>query len=674
MVERCSNGVAFLVLEPEPSVRTGIRVDIFEGDNPSTIIARLPLTWGRKWTDPLKGTGSGEFWVHALDETLAANPGILDYGNIARFSLDEVYRFAIQIEKLDRVQVKAGGDVERTIKVSGRGVLSKLEEVVAYPAGGLAGDPVREFADATPGEILGTLFDEAQARGALTGLTRSFTDSLDSNNAPHEATLTLSERAGTSVLRIADRLAELASDVYMTPNGDLKLVNSRGIDRSQQLANAGPIILQPADNLTELTRSESGSIRNVLLIETPAGFLERSRGASVTAHGHREAFLSLGNISDGDAVDRASEAVFAKSADPAAEIGAAVLDKEGARPYVDWKPGDWVLAPNDDDELERLRVRALTVSETAEGQPIFTPDLATITEELEQRLERWLAAMSKGTVGGTAGEVAEPVQAPVEVVEAIDAGLGDHLAAQPHFDELSDLADTDITGLTDDDILRYDSADGAWEPEALELDALDDVDLTTAPTDGQVLKYDDATGLWKPATDLTGGGGGGGGGLKNHALGRGYTASPDHVDGAAAALLPGAADWQTPRHLTDGYYPDAAVGSFDRNGCISWENTSPVVTFDFGDDVTVSEVIMAGVATGSGIVTPDGYTIESSPDNSTWTTRDSRTGLTGGSSGARYRWLIVSEVSDITARYWRITFEPGGAWTAVGEIEIRGPA
>lgn len=504
MVQRCSNGVAFLVLEPEPSVRTGIRVDIFEGDNPLSLIARLPLTWGRRWTDPLKGTGSGEFWIHADDETLAANPGLLAYGNIARFSLDESYRFAIQIEHLDRVQVEADGDVSRTIKVSGRGVLSKLEEAVLYPDGGLAGNPIRTFTDANADDLLGVAFDEAQTRGALAGLTRDFTASADSNNAPYDVTLTVEERAGVSVLRIGERLGELAGDLYMTPAGVLKFVNQRGVDRSQQLPNAGPVILRPADNLEELTRSEDGQVRNLLLIETPGGFLERTEGGSVSTYGRREAFLSLGNISDGDAIDRAASSVFASSADPAAEIGTRVLDKDGVRPYVDWGVGDWVLAPDEDGELERHRVRALTVSEDDEGEPQFVPELATITEELETRLERWLAAMEKGTVGGTAAGVAEPVKAPVEVVDAIDAGLGDHLAAQPHHDELADLVDTDLTGVQTNDLLEYDGAD--WVPvdptEALagllDLDELADVNVPGAGVGDMV--YQNDSGLWVVVT------------------------------------------------------------------------------------------------------------------------------------------------------------------------------
>lgn len=498
MVQRCSNEAPFLVLEPEPSVRTGIRVDIFDGADPNTLLAVLPDTWARSWTDPLKGPGSGTFKVYASNEKLLENPDLLAYGNIARFSLDEVYRFAITIEKKHRVQVGPAEDASQVLTVAGRGVLAKLEEAQVYLSGGLTGDAERTFDEVGAGPVILDLVGEAQARSALSGITTDFTDAVDSNNAPWDIPLEITERAGTDLLRVALRHAEAWVDINMTPDLTLQYFNMLGIDRSVQYPSVGPVILQPADNIVELARDESGSIRNVLLIETPAGFLERTEAASVTAHRRREAFLSLGNVADSDAVDRAAESVFAQIAEPAAQITIEVTDKEGARPYVDWDKGYWVLAPDADGSLARYRVKALTVSETETGQPRFVPELATITEELETRLERWLAAMAKGTLAGSAGNVAEPVKAPVEVTNAIDAGIGDHTAGQPHHDELADLADTDLTGLTDQDLLQYDAGAGDWVPLAFR------VDLSTPPTDGQLLEYDNGADRWVPTSPAAG--------------------------------------------------------------------------------------------------------------------------------------------------------------------------
>lgn len=506
MVTRCSNGVAFVVLEPEPSIRTGIRVDIYDGDDPNTLLAILPDTFGRKWTDPLKGPGSGTFKVYAGNEILQANPDLLRRGNIARFALDEVYRFAVTIKGRKTTQVKVGDDMAKVITVTGPGVLERLTGGKVYLSGGLSGDVERLFTGTAGAHII-ELIEEAQARNALGGVTWDFTAAVDSHNAPYEVTLDeLSERAGTDLLRVSERHAELAVDVHMTPALGLQYFNTRGVDRTIQTADVGPIIFQPGDNLLELERDEDGEVVNVLLIETPAGWLERVDGTSVTEHGRLEGFLSLGNVTTSDQVDAAAEAVFRRAAQPAAHLTLAILDKEGARAYVDWNNGDWVLAPDELGELTRYRIRSVTVTETKDGRPLAIPELATLTEELDDRLQRWLEAMARGTLGGVAGGIAEPVETSAEVVEAIDDGIGDHVAIFPHHDELDDLADVDTSGQTSGDVLRLDGS--TWEAHTLVIDDLDDVDTTgaDAPSDGDVLTWDDGRSLWVPAV---GGGGGG---------------------------------------------------------------------------------------------------------------------------------------------------------------------
>lgn len=498
MVQRCSNGVPFVVLEPEPSVRTGIRVEIYDGANPFNLLGILPDTFARRWQEDLRGPGSGSFSIYPTNPALVAEPTLLAYGNIARFVLDEVDRFAITIESKSWVQASPEGDVAGHIKVEGRGVLAKLEDAVAYPDGGLTGDVERTFTENAGAAIL-ELIDEAHARGALVGVTYDFTPTTDSNNAPFAVPLEVTERAGTDLLRVAERHASAWVDVRMAPGLVLQYFNQRGIDRSLQLVDAGPVVFWPGKNVVELDRSEDGAIRNALLVETPAGFLERVESASITSHRRREGFLSLGNITNSDAVDRAATSVFQRSAEPAPQIGFEVLDVEGVRPYVDWSVGDWVLAPDEDADLTRYRVRSLTVDETTEGRVRFIPELATITEELEDRLERWLAAMAKGSLGGTAGDVAEPVKAPAEVVDAIAVGIDDHVDDVPHVDELSDLADVDVAGLTDGAGLAYDAGDAAWEPVARTLhDWNTDVDAET-PVEGDML-YRADSGLWVPVS------------------------------------------------------------------------------------------------------------------------------------------------------------------------------
>lgn len=473
MVVRCSNEAPFVVLEPAPSVRTGIRVEVARGDDPATVIDILPDTWGRQWRDPLKGPGTGSFNIFADNPHLTANPGILDYGNIVRFYLDGTLRFGFLIEKKTVTVAGEGDDAARVINVSGRGVLAKLEESVVYLGAGLSGDVER-----SPGGPVGAgawmrdLLDESQTRGELVDVTTTFTDDRDSQGALWDITIDVTERAGNDLLRVAERHAEVAVDVSMSPTLELNYYNERGIDRTLQTDFVAPVILRPGHNIVELSADEDGVIRNVLLIETPAGWLERSDPASVSAYGRRVSYLSLGNVTDGGQVDRVADAIFARNAQPAPDLTLEITDVDNHRPYTDFNVGDWVLAPNLDGTLTKHRVRAINVTEDAEGRPRFPIELATVGDELETRLARWLDAMSRGTMGGVAGDVAEPNKTPAEVAQAaltiVETGVDEHLLNDPHPTNLNALNDVDTATNppADDDVLTYDTALNQWVPRA----------------------------------------------------------------------------------------------------------------------------------------------------------------------------------------------------------------
>lgn len=487
MVLRVSNGAPFTVLAPPPLTRTGIRVEVYDRDDPNTLLDVLPDTRARQWLDELNGDGSGSFEIHALDPKLEAQPDLLTYGNIVRFYLNGVLRAGFRIEAIDRVQATEEDDAGRWLTVSGRGPIGILEDAITYPAGGLGGgtDP-RAWANTYPGEIIRTLIAEAQTRTALIGVTTDFTDTTDSNSAPFTTEVTLEEEIGNDLLRIARRHAELAVDVWMTPQLVLKYANTRGVDRSLQLPSAGPVVLELGFDITELSNRELGRITNTALILTPNGLLERNDGTSQTTYNRREGFLSLGNITDSATVDFAAAALFAELSDPRGSATLELLDRAGASPYGDFDVGDYVLAPNPQGVLTKQRVRALSVTETPDGRVRYVPELSTVEEELEAKLNRWLAAMAKGTMGGDAGPLAEPNTVTTQGTTVIvDQGIADHVAGLPHNDELADLVDVDLTGLADGDMLYHDAGSNDWKR------------VEGTPTEGQAPVYQsDASVQW----------------------------------------------------------------------------------------------------------------------------------------------------------------------------------
>lgn len=78
-------------------------------------------------------------------------------------------------------------------------------------------------------------------------------------------------------------------------------------------------------------------------------------------------------------------------------------------------------------------------------------------------------------------------------------------------DQLADLTDVDLTGLSDGDVLAWNAGASKWVPTtpgaggAVNLDDLGDV-IITSPSTGQVLKFNGTS--WVNDTDATGGGGG----------------------------------------------------------------------------------------------------------------------------------------------------------------------
>lgn len=509
MVVRCSNPAAFVVLEAEPVDRTGIQVHIYDGNDPETLVDILPDTFAREWLDELNGPGAGSFKVSARNPRLA-NPDLLAYGNIARMVLDEVPRFAFTIEHKNWVDVGEGEDADRVLTVSGRGVLAKLEEAQVYLSEGLTGEVERAIGVGATNAglvMLELLVDNFDRGGVAQHITMGFTFERDSNNAIYEVPLYVGERAGTDLLRVALRHAELAVDVHMTPALVLQYFNTRGVDRTIQTADVGPVVFQPGDNVTELDREENGVIRNVLLIETPEGWTERSDLASIAEHGRKEAYLSLGNVTDSDQINRAAEAVFDRTAQPAAHITVRVTDTVGKRPYVDAGVGDWILAPSDLGELTSYRIRSWTIKDGPGDSVEAIPELSTVTDELEVRMKRWLEAMSRGTVGGVAGQIAEPTKAPGEVTgatgsagggaigEAVGPAIAEHVSEEAHHDELADFPDVATSGDVSGDI-----------PGPLTVIRARGILLPTpgAGDDGQVLTYDHGGGAY----ELTPGGGG----------------------------------------------------------------------------------------------------------------------------------------------------------------------
>lgn len=259
----------------------------------------------------------------------------------------------------------------------------------------------------TPGEIVLTLFAEAEARGVRfpTFLTPTFTTTTDSDGVPWARALDWSFDIGTEYYDVLERLEELVCDIWIDPETlELNLYAERGQHRDTQSPAAQPVTFRIGRNVTRASEEGTSSIKNALLLATEEGWQSVADGTtdSIAKYGRIEGYVSTG-ASASVSADLAQR-IFSFRAQPETSSTYEIVDLEDARPHTDFFTGDWVLAPSADDEntLASRHLMSIAVSEDQDtGRPVFAIEFDTIYQERAARFERWLKTASNGTLGGT---------------------------------------------------------------------------------------------------------------------------------------------------------------------------------------------------------------------------------------------------------------------------------
>lgn len=275
-------------------------------------------------------------------------------------------------------------------------------KVNAYP------DPAPGW---SPGEIMLTLLEEAEARGIRfpTYLSPTFTATHDSDGAEWPRQLDWSFDIGTEYIDVIEKLEELVCDVWINPaNYELNMYAERGTHLDVQTEAVEPVKFEIAKNVTRAQAEGTSEIKNTLIMRTEDGWQTVADGLSdsIEKYGRREGFVATGasQAVSGDLAQR----IFEKKGKPSVSATYDVIDVDGARPFLDFGAGDWVLAPSERDEtiLETRRTMSLSVSENDEnGLPEFAIEFDTIAQDLARRFDRWLKTTSDGTLGGSLSNV-----------------------------------------------------------------------------------------------------------------------------------------------------------------------------------------------------------------------------------------------------------------------------
>lgn len=360
----------------------------------------------------------------------------------------------------------------------------------------------------TWGAILSDQLTEAQARGALPGITWDFSTTVDSMGAPWADTPQIVFPAGTPQLDVYRQAIAMGLDAQVTT--DLVVQVYEEYARHKETT----VILRGGYHLTDTVekRLTEHGLKSRLLVEGAGGLFFEVSDAALEADplvGRREGFLSFTTAVDPTTMQRGGEETLASLAAEAEALSIPVRHGTGSgqyEPYVDYRIGDWITldVPGTYD-MTAFRIAAITLQDQDGPDFAVTLDLNSVSLEYLALLKRQLdqignpssgsgtvsgSLSSSGSGGATAstGQVAATIgDAPGYLFDKIAVGGG--------------IAKS-LVGTAPSQQLRLQGTGGT-------LDGLSDVDTSTVPpTNGQALVYDLASLLWKPGAGGAGGGGG----------------------------------------------------------------------------------------------------------------------------------------------------------------------
>ncbi|GGM65242.1 hypothetical protein GCM10012275_39760 [Longimycelium tulufanense] len=278
-----------------------------------------------------------------------------------------------------------------------------LRKARLFPSPHDNGEGKRPFLSATPGTILATLIGEAKARGALPGLALDFTATVDSAGATWSKILTISYEPGIDVLAVLDNLAEQGVVDWTMSGRTLRIYNADTVLGRDLAAGDAPVDLRLGRDITDAP--DTGTLEEVasaVYVKGDGGtHLEITNPNAPTPWGRWETFVTHGGVRDEGTMRVLASAELERTGRERVQITRA-LTFTAARwlPFRDYRPGDYVRAPDDTGSLVPLRVRQITLTRDHTGA--LGGNLVLNDRFIERELR--LARRTRGIVGGATAD------------------------------------------------------------------------------------------------------------------------------------------------------------------------------------------------------------------------------------------------------------------------------
>lgn len=274
---------------------------------------------------------------------------------------------------------------------------------------GLNAEGVRAFTSATPGAILATLWDEAVARGALVGMSRSWSATQDSAGTPWPAgSLNVSYEPGKDLLSILQEFVDQGLVDYRTDGRTVEMFiqeNTAGMGADRTLGTS-PVTLRFGRDLTEapFRRTWEGLADTALVSGDDGTSLERTNVSAVKPWGRQETFITASGVKDSGTLQVIADATLELSAEARTEHTFGLeFSASPHMPFRDYAPGEWVwAATSGGDAPQRFRVRQVTLTREPNGNASGNVVLNDRFLEADVATARRIQRITQGaTLGGT---------------------------------------------------------------------------------------------------------------------------------------------------------------------------------------------------------------------------------------------------------------------------------
>ncbi len=335
------------------------------------------------------------------------------------------------------LRLKRGVDLTdrtATVKYTCPGYAWMARKAVLYPNASMV-DGKRPFNAVSPGAILRTVLNEAHSRGAVPGLAATFTASLDSAGQPWAHTMTLAVDPGTDLLTLLLNLSDQGVIDWCMNGRTLEVYNPETALARNLASGTAPVDLRLGRDVDQAP--DDGTLEdlsNAILIAGENGFTrEVTNPEAIAPWGRWETYQSQSGVSDSGTATVLGQSALGRASQERVQITRGItLGAHRFAPWLDYAPGDTVLAPGDGGVMQPLRIRQITLSRDQDGSVGGNLVLNDRFLELEIRLARKADGILTGGVssGGTGGtplpeSAGRAPAAPTDLVLSAEAYVDD---------------------------------------------------------------------------------------------------------------------------------------------------------------------------------------------------------------------------------------------------------